>query len=125
MKLISNKEFSGNAVVGWFILTILLIFLARSVYTSHPELGGDARKKWNTAVVLAETSDTGVLFEHAHHSIRWGVVLPVAVGHTWPKGLIVLRERLARRFPPMFQRRSEQQHALPSSVLDKVHQESQ
>jgi hypothetical protein len=81
MKLYSDKEINGATVAGWFVVVVVLIFLARSIYTSHPELGGDAMKKWKTAVVLAETGNTDVLFEYAHHSIRWGVVLPTALAN--------------------------------------------
>ncbi len=65
--------------VTLFFVIVIAIFFARSVYTSHPELGGDAKRKWITSVLLSENNDPGVLLDDWHHSARWGVVGPVAL----------------------------------------------
>ncbi len=64
-----------------FIGIVVVVFFARSVYTSFPELGGDALKKWNTAIELSETGNFSTILENGHHSSRWAIVLPTALAN--------------------------------------------
>ena len=61
-----------------FCLIFVFIFLARSIYSTAPELGGDAARKWEVSNLIADTGDFSLLVSDRHHSSRWGINLPLA-----------------------------------------------
>ncbi len=61
-----------------FLGLVLLIFFARSIYSTQPEMH-DARKKWVVANSIAETNDLSHLLTMDHHSSRWGIIFPTAL----------------------------------------------
>jgi hypothetical protein len=61
-----------------FAVLFVAIFLIRSWYSTAPELGGDAARKWEVSRLLAETGDFRLLISDRHHSARWGINLLLA-----------------------------------------------
>jgi hypothetical protein len=74
---------SGNQKIDFrtaliFAVLFVAIFLVRSWYSTAPELGGDAARKWEVSRLIAETGDFSLLVSDRHHSARWGINIPLA-----------------------------------------------
>ena len=64
-------------LAGVFLALFIAVFFARSIYSVAPELGGDAARKWQTSIAIAETNDLNQLVQDRHHSARWGINFPL------------------------------------------------
>ena len=73
---VANELPAVRALV--FIGIVILVFLARSVYTTLPEMH-DARKKWDVANEFVQSGDPNLLLKSEHHSSRWGVMIPTVI----------------------------------------------
>ena len=71
------KRLNATQLTGVFLAIFVLVFFARSIYTVAPELGGDALRKWQISIAIAETNDLSLLVQDRHHSARWGINFPL------------------------------------------------
>jgi hypothetical protein len=72
------KDSNNASSIAIFLGIVLLVFLARSVYTTLPEMH-DSKKKWRTASLILETNDPTLVLSSDHHSSRWGVIIPTII----------------------------------------------
>ena len=71
------KKLTTGQLAGFILVVFTLVFFARSIYSVAPELGGDALRKWQTSITIAETNDLTQLVQDRHHSARWGINFPL------------------------------------------------
>jgi len=57
------------------LVSIIFLFLLRSIWTIPIETGGDAVRKFYAAAELVRTGDWSILLQD-HHTLRWAIVLP-------------------------------------------------
>jgi len=66
------------------MISIVIIFLVRSIWTIPIEVAGDAVRKFYAAAEIVRTGDWAILLQN-HHTMRWSIVLPQAF-ITWVFG---------------------------------------
>ncbi len=69
--------------IGFFLVSVALIFLLRSLWT-FPIEHGDAVQKYFYSAEILRTGDWGILL-HNHHTMRWTAMLP-QTALTWLLG---------------------------------------
>ena len=69
------KDTNNVSAIAVFLGLVLFTFLARSIYTTLPEMH-DSKKKWRVASMIVESGDPTLLLSSDHHSSRWGVMIP-------------------------------------------------
>jgi len=77
---LNNKVFSNNfdsRTIGFFIVSIVIVFLVRSVWTFPMETGGDAVIKFVKAADIIRTGNWDILLQN-HHTMRWSILVPQA-----------------------------------------------
>ena len=57
------------------IISVIAMFLFRSIWTAPIEFGGDAVRKFFFAAEIVRTGDWTILLQN-HHTMRWSILLP-------------------------------------------------